>query len=353
MERACADLGIQTSAAPNAALAQDYFQEGIGWRQACTNRGFCQAGCFNGAKGSTDVTFLPLAELHGAEIRTGCFVTGFEQDAAGRMTAVIYEHEGLEYRQQTAAVFLCAGAVETPRMLLIHGLANSSGQVGRNFMAHPGLQVWGQFQDATYPWKGIPGALISEDTHRPADADFVGGYLLQSIGVMPLTYVQQLARGKGLWGRELKEHMSRYTHVAGINMLGDCLPYEHNFLELSDEPDARGLPKPRIHFTNGENELRMNRHAETLMRQIWEKAGAQEIWSFPRNAHVIGTCRMGDDPASSVVDAEGRSHDIPNLWICDNSVFPSALSVNPALTIMALSLRTADLFLNRFRNPIV
>ena len=139
--------------------------------------------------------------------------------------------------------------------------------------------------------------------------------------------------------------MRSYNHTAGINILGESLPYEKNFLELSDESDARGLPKPRVHFTNGDNEKRLTAHAEKLMRQIWQAAGAREMWAFPRNAHIIGTCRMGEYSESAVVNADGRSFDVPNLTICDNSIFPSALSVNPALTIMALSLRTADRFL--------
>lgn len=345
MQRGCEALGIRTSPAPNAALSEPYFQKGIGWRKACTNRGFCQAGCSTGAKGSTDVTYIPLAIHYGAEVRAECFATSFERDAAGRITAVVYTQDGVERRQRCKAVFLCGGAIETPRFLLMNGLANSSGQVGKNFMAHTGIQLWGQFEETTNPWKGIPGALISEDTHRPPDADFVGGYLLQSIGVMPVTYATQVARGRGLWGSSLTGHMKEYNRTAGINILGDCLPYAHNFLELSDEQDARGLPKPRIHFTAGENELRMTAHAEGKMRAIWQAAGAKSMWAFPRYAHIIGTCRMGADAQTSVVNAEGQSHEIPNLYLSDNSIFPSALSVNPALTIMALSLRIADCFL--------
>lgn len=349
MQRGCAALGLRSSPAANAALSAAYYQAGIGWRPACTNRGFCQAGCSVGAKGSMDVTYIPLALAAGAELRSGCFVTQLETDAQGLIRAVIYVQNGVEHRQRCGAVFLCAGAIETPRLLLLNGLANSSGQVGRNFMAHTGLQVWAQFAEDIRPYKGIPGALISEDTHRPADADFAGGYLLQSIGVMPMTYAGQLARGRGLWGGELREHMRGYNHVAGINILGECLPYDHNYLELSSERDARGLPKPRIRFSQGQNERRLTAHASRLMRAIWQAAGGQDIWEFPRFAHTIGTCRMGDDPARAVVDRDGRSFDVPNLYVVDNSVFPSALSVNPALTIMALALRAADRFVERIR----
>lgn len=349
MQRACERLKIQTSPAPNAALSQNYFQEKIGWRHACTNRGFCQAGCSTGAKASMDVTFLPLAVQHGAEIRAECFVTEFEFNSNRKIKAVVYSQNGETKKQSCKNVFLCAGGIESPRLLLINNLANSSGHVGRNFMAHTGVQIWGTFDEAIYPHKGIPGGLISEDTHRPTDADFAGGYLLQSIGVMPVTYASQLARGEKCFGSDLGDWMNDYNHTAGINILGDCLPSKSNFMELSDEKDARGLPKPRVYFSHGENENRMTAHAEKIMGEIWREAGAKKTWTFQRNAHIIGTCRMGTNAAENVVNENCRSFDIPNLYVCDNSVFPSALSVNPALTIMALALRTADEFLESLK----
>jgi len=345
MQTACEKLNIKTAPAPNAAVSQDYFREEIGLRHACTNRGFCQAGCSTGAKGAMDVTFLPLAVRYGAQIRAECFVTEFEFDSNKQIKAVVYSQNGEIKKQSCKTVFLCAGGIETPRLLLINDLANRSGQVGKNFMAHTGVQVWGVFDEAIYPHKGIPGGLISEDTHRPKDADFAGGYLLQSIGVMPVTYVSQLARGEKIFGEELGGWMNDYNNTAGINILGDCLPNANNFMELAHEKDARGLPKPRVYFSHGDNENQMTRHAEKLMKEIWTEAGAKKMWTFQRNAHIIGTCRMGTDADDAVVDENCRSFDIPNLYICDNSIFPSALSVNPALTIMALALRTADVFL--------
>src|SRR5688500_88568 len=200
MRRGCERLNIRTAPAANAALSANYYHDEIGWRHTCTNRGFCQAGCSVGAKGSMDVTFLPLAERFGAEIRPESFVTEFEFDSQRKIKAVVYSQNGETTRQLCRNVFLCAGGIETPRLLLMNDLANSSGQVGRNFMAHPGVQVWGVFDDDVYPHKGIPGGLISEDTHPPQDAAFAGGYLLQSIGVMPVTYVSQLARSEQLFG---------------------------------------------------------------------------------------------------------------------------------------------------------
>ena len=345
MQRACAALGIKTSPAPNAALSGPYHQPGVGWRRACTNRGFCQAGCSVGAKASMDVTFIPLALQAGAEVRSGCFVTQIETDKTGRVSGVVYTQDGIEKRQPCRNVFLCAGAVETPRLLLLNGLANGSSQVGRNFMAHTGAQLWGQFEADIRPYKGIPGGLISEDTHRPKDADFAGGYLLQSLGIMPVTYASQVARGPGLWGGRLREHMRGYNHVAGINICGEGLPHANNFLELSGEKDARGLAKPRIHYTAGENEKKLTAHADKIMRAIWAEAGAHDVWALDRHPHTLGTCRMGTDPDASVIGPDGQAHDVPGLYIADGSVFPSSLSVNPALTIMAVSLRTADRFL--------
>ena len=350
MQRGCAELGVTTAEAPIAAVSRDYERPGYPLRHACVNRGYCHQGCRNGAKASMDVTYLPVAVGAGAEIRPESFVHGFERDAADRITAVIYrDKDGQDVRQRCRAVFLCAGAVETPRLLLHAGLANSSGQVGRNFMAHVATQVWGTFDHEMRMNKGFPASLITEDMIRPKEVNFAGGYLVQPLGVVPVTWASQLARGRGLWGQALVDQIDQYNYVAGIGMNGDCLPDEKNFLELSDEPDpaarGTGMRKPLVHFSYGKHELRMRTHGEDLMTEVWKAAGARDVWTFERNAHVIGTCRMGSESQTNVVDRVGRSYDVENLWICDNSVFPSALAANPALTIMALSLRTADAFL--------
>jgi choline dehydrogenase-like flavoprotein len=349
MWKGCEATGIRISEAPLAALSRNYAQPGYDERQACVGCGFCHQGCVFGAKASMDVTYLPRAVRAGVEIRANSFVHGFERDGEGRITAVIYRHEGQDVRQPCRAVYLCAGGVETPRLLLHTGLANSSGQVGRNFMVHVATQVWGTFADEMRMNKGFPASVITEDTMRPADADFAGGYLIQSLGVVPVTFGRQVARGRGIWGQALVDYLDRYNHIAGIGINGDCLPYERNFLELADEVDETGMRRPLIHFSYGENERRMSEHGARVMAGIWAAAGATDIWTFQRSAHTIGTCRMGDSPETSVVDPFGRSHDIPNLWISDNSTFPAALAANPALTIMALALRSARRFLETAR----
>ncbi len=350
MRRGCAALEVRTAEAPIAAVSRDYEKPGYPLRHACVNRGYCHQGCRNGAKASMDVTYLPVAVGAGAEIRAESFVHGFERDSSDRITAVIYrDKDGQDVRQRCRAVLLCAGAVESPRLLLHTGLANSSGQVGRNFMAHVATQVWGTFDHEMRMNKGFPASLITEDMIRAKDANFAGGYVVQPLGVVPITWAAQVARGRGLWGQALVDQIDSYNFMAGIGVNGDCMPDEKNYLELSDESDpaarGTGMRKPLVHYSYGRNEQRMSTHGENFMTEVWKAAGARDIWTFQRNAHTIGTCRMGSDSQTNVVDRVGRSFDIGNLWICDNSVFPSALPANPALTIMALSLRTADAFL--------
>ena len=343
--RGCAALGITATDSPAALVTAAHAQPHWGTRRACTNCGACHQGCIYASKAATDTSWLPLARAHGAQVRADCRVVDLHRDARGRIAGVVYRHDGREVSVGCDALFLCAGGVETPRLLLNLALANSSGQVGRNFMAHVATQVWGRFDADMRMNRGYPSSLISEDMRAPADADFAGGYLIQSLGVQPLTLANTLARGAGLWGHALTSPLRDYNHLAGIGINGDCLPAQGNRLTLSDEVDAFGLRKARIDFSYGPNERALDAHARRTLTAIWEAAGARDILAADRSAHTLGTCRMGSDPEHAVVDADGRSFDIDNLYVCDNSTFPSALAANPALTQMALGLRTAERFL--------
>ncbi len=345
MARGCKALGIAATDAPAALVSRDRTQPHWGERQACINCGTCHQGCRTAAKASADTTWLPLAVAHGATVRAECRVVDIERDGRGRVTGVVYHHHGQLHRQDCDALFLCAGGVETPRLLLNLNLANSSGQVGRNFMAHVATQVWGRFDADMRMNRGYPSSLITEDMMRAAGADHAGGYLIQSLGVLPVTLAANLARGAGLWGAPLVAMLDDYNRLGGIGINGECLPSDENRLTLADETDAFGLRKARVDFSYGANERAIDAHARRTMTAIWEAAGARDILAVDRSAHTIGTCRMGTDGDQAVVDADGRSFDIGNLFVCDNSVFPSALAANPALTIMALALRTADRFL--------
>lgn len=350
MVRGCDELGIRVADAPAAILTRDRWQPaGPGrpdvLRPADPGDGSIHQGSRTGAKAGTHNTYLPLAVAHGAEIRTESTVHGIELDDRGRVAAVVYRRDGVDRRQRCANLFLCAGGVETPRLLLHTGIGNGSGQIGRNFMVHAASQVWGRFDEEMRGYRGYPSSVISEDMMRPNDADFAGGYLMQSLGVQPLNWATQLTRGGGLWGRSLVDGLDDYRYMAGIGVNGESLPSEDNLIELDDEVDALGVPKARATFTQSPDDVALDRHAVKLMTSILEAAGARSTVTLARTAHTAGTARMGTDPSASVVDPDGRSHEVPNLWIADNSVFPSSLIANPGLTIMALGLRTAERFL--------
>ncbi|MCK6079028.1 GMC family oxidoreductase [Microbacterium sp. EYE_5] len=342
MIRGCDALGITATDGPAAILTRDRDQPHYGRRRATLDNGDIHQGDRFGAKATTAITYIPAAVAAGAEVRPDSFVHGIERDAAGRVTGVVYRRGGVDHRQRCAQLVLAAGGVETPRLLLHTGVANANGQVGRGFMAHGGVQVWGTFDEPIRGYRGYPSSIISEDFVRPGDADFVGGYLLQSLGVMPLNFGTQLVRGAGLWGDDLMSAVDEYPFSAGVGMNGECLPSDANRLTLSDELAEDGMPRAEVTFTQGENEAAINRHGVAVMERILRAAGARSTRVMQRSCHTLGTARMSDDPDDGVVDASGRSHEVENLWICDNSTFPSALSANPALTQMALALRTAD-----------
>ena len=296
MERACNRMGIKTSLAPNAALTRRREGDGYGDRHMSAPTG---ASARRGARPAPNLppTLHSFRQPSRRARRSG---------PAPSLTRLEPSRGRADHRRRLSpgrggssaslpvTVFLCGGGIESARLVAVERPRQfSSGQVGRNFMAHTGAQVWGVFDEEVRPNKGIPGALISEDTHRPKDANFAGGYLLQSIGVMPVTYATQVARGRGLWGEALTRHMNHYNHIAGINILGDCLPHAGNFIELSDELDGRGLAKPRIHFTNGENEKRMTAHAEKLMTRNLEDGRQAQRTSGPSRATPTSSAPAG------------------------------------------------------------
>jgi choline dehydrogenase-like flavoprotein len=137
--------------------------------------------------------------------------------------------------------------------------------------------------------------------------------------------------------------MMDYNYWSGVGMVGEVMPQRRNEVRLHPvERDQYGLPVPHILFTYHENDRCLITHAIDRMEEIMDRAGGVDIWSADRTAHLLGTCRMGHARDDSVVDADCRAHDVPNLFICDGSVFPTSTAVNPSLTIEAIAARTAD-----------
>jgi choline dehydrogenase-like flavoprotein len=152
-----------------------------------------------------------------------------------------------------------------------------------------------------------------------------------------------VAESRGLWGEALRREMEKYNHQVGLKIVGEVLPNEDNRVRLAEEKDRFGLPIARVTFSYSDNDKRLIDHSVRFMRQSLDAAGVHDLWvETDDTCHLNGTARMGAHAGSSVVNADCRSWDIPNLWICDGSVFPTVGGVNPSLTIQAIALRTAD-----------
>jgi choline dehydrogenase-like flavoprotein len=316
----------------------------------CVYRGFCRFGCSTNAKQSQLVTFIPRAVKAGAEIRDLAMVGRIEVDAEGRATGVHYFREGRWRFQRAKNVVVAGYAIETPRLLLNsatdrfpEGLANSSGLVGRNLMTQSNQAVFGTMAQEVRWYKGPPSLAITEHWNYEDRKEFFGGYCWMSQGPLPIEWASIVTGSMGLWGEKLREAMQQYNHAVGIKMVGEMLPDERNRVTLANEVDQYGLRIPRITYSWGENDAALIQHALGQMQTSMELAGVKGVFRQENDTnHLAGTARMGADRRLSVVNADCRSWDIPNLWICDGSIFPTTGGVNPSLTITAIALRTAD-----------
>lgn len=330
-------------------------------RAACNNCGNTSLGCAIGAKGSTDVTMWPEAIERGVELRTGARVARVDTGPDGRATGVTYRDlEGAEHFQPANAVVLAMNGVGTPRIMLnsksdAHpdGLCNANDLVGRNLMFHPYANVTGFF-DPSLGLQSYRGALaniiISQEFYETDPSkDFVRGYSYQiARGTGPIsTACGQLSSPTGWGERHHEEFAKRFGNSMGLAVIGEDLPEPHNRVELDPQlTDSSGIPAPKVTYTVSENSRRLLddgiRNAEKVLRE----AGAVDVHSMPllqsAGWHLMGTARMGADPATSVVDPWGQAHAADNVFVVDGSVFVTSAGVNPTPTIGALALRTAD-----------
>ena len=256
---------------------------------------------------------------------------------------------------------LACNGVGTARLLLNstsplypNGLANSSGLVGKCLMHHPVGSVLGIFaEDLGTEDNGPRGStMLSQEFYETNPAhDFIRGYDLQVLaysGAPLAAAIGSLLGQKVAWGEgHHAEFKERFGHMIGITIMTEDLPEEHNMVTIDPElTDSDGIPAPKLNYTVSENTSKMLAHAVARATEVLETAGAKKTVAQPlrRNAgwHLLGTARMGEDPTKSVVDRWGRTHDVPNLFIIDGSIFTTSACVNPTTTIQALALRTAD-----------
>ena len=331
-------------------------------RPACNGAGTCQIGCKIAAKSSIDVTYVPKAEATGrVKILPQCMAREITVGPEGKARSVVYfDADGREQEIHARAIVLAGNAVETPRLLLLstssgfpNGLANSSGLVGKYFTEHLGVLTCGVFSEPLAPWRGVAtGGIIQDFYETDSRNSFARGWtsIVHTGRQWPLSVALRVPG----WGADHKARVKElFSHVTSLASIGDQLPDIRNQVTLDPfVKDLFGLPVPRLVIEFGENDNSMREAMSVRQREILAAAGAKEIWEEKHrpgaSAHYLGTCRMGTDPNTSVVDPRCRTHDVPNLFIGDSSVFVTGAAANPALTISALATRTAEGMINAF-----
>lgn len=359
LERAARRLGWTAFPAPMAILTRVYRG-----RSPCVQCGFCfRYGCEVRAKSSTLATMIPEAIATGrCEIRPSSYVRRIETNGAGRVTGATYfDRRKVETFQPAKAVVVSANGAETPRLLLMsaggrfpNGLANASGLVGKHLMFNGGPIAFGQFERRI---NGYKGAVVSRIVHDLYQLDPKlgirggGGFDFRfDLGLIDFA-LGGLPPGGPRWGAEYKRQIAHnFTRTLASFAHTSSLPVESNSISLDPEvKDAWGLPAIRVTFKEHPNDLALYRYFLDRANDLLDAAGAVRRWEFPISeelggpqAHLLGTCRMGRDPATSVIDPDHRAHDVPNLFVVDGSSFVTGGRGQPTMTIQALAFRAAD-----------
>ena len=322
-------------------------------RSHCFQRGFCFQGCRTGAKWSTLYTELPRAQATGhMELRTQAQVVQIGHDARGKVNEVVYyDGNGKMQRQKARIVAVAGNAIETPRLLLNShsgkfpdGLANSSGQVGRNYMRHTTGSVYGVFNDKVEMFKGTTMAGIIEDEAAfDPKRGFAGGYHMETISLGLPFYAAFL--DPGAWGSKFSQAMDTYAYTAGMWIVGEDMPRETNRVTLNTNvKDQFGQPVANVHFDDHPNDEAMREHAYKQGSAVYEAAGAKTTYRVPPypSTHNLGTARMSAKAQDGVCNSYGQTHDVTNLFISDGSQFTTGAAENPTMTIVTLAIRQAD-----------
>lgn len=361
-ERVERHLGVGPSSRRHVGPIADIMQRGcdaLGWTHGellrnapgCEASGFCHLGCRSDARKSTNLSYVPPALERGALLFTGLRADRVLREGGRAVGLEGVASNGRRVTVRARAVILAGGTIPTPLFLLRQGLANSSGQVGRNLTLHPSCGVMALFDEEVRGFDHIPQGYGSEHFLRE-------GLLLVAAqathNVMPTVFPTV--------GRRLMEPLAQLRHVAGVGPLAaDATRNGRVWGEF------RGLPVIRYSVTP--QDVALLKRGLVLSMQMLIAAGARRLYpgvlgqdpldprrgldAFRRrdlsasdlvlvSYHPLGTCQMGTDPATSVVGLDHQCHDLPGLFIVDGSTVRGPLGVNPQLTIMAVAARAAD-----------
>jgi choline dehydrogenase-like flavoprotein len=350
-------LGWTVVNGPIAIISKNY--QG---RSACVNCGMCSGfGCHVKARSSSAVTMLPIAEKTGnCEIRVRSYVREISTDNSGKVTGVVYfDASKKEVFQKAKNVIVSANGSETPRLLLLsksarfpEGLANSSGVVGKYLMLGNGASASALFEHPLNDYKGVvTGAGIVDFVETDPKRGFYGGGRMTARGFdTPINYgLRGLQPGSARWGALYKKALlEEANHKMSVSCFVTMLPQETNRVDLDpDVKDDWGLPAMRITSQSHPDDFKAMEFFRQRSIEILEAAGAKKVWAAPVNdsrgsAHNRGTCRMGNDPKTSVVNKFHRAHDVPNLFIVDGSNLVTGGRNHPTMTIQALAFRAAE-----------
>ena len=356
-ERGARALGLHPQPAPLAILSQPFHG-----RPACQHCGYCLGfGCEFRAKSSTLYTVIPIAEATGrCEVRPNSYVRRIEVDKQGRVTGATYFDENKkEQFQRARAVVLCCNGSETPRLLLLsastrfpNGLANSSGAVGKYLMFNGYSSSSGVFERPLNEFKSVTATRVLYDFYEsdPKRGFYGGGAPdARSFAYPTIFALGGLPHDAPSWGAGYKRILrDYYTRTMNVDGHSTSLPLETNSISLDPEmKDPWGLPAMRVTYRDHPDDLAMMRFLQDRAIEILEAAGARRTWRQPVQetnlaAHLLGTCRMGDDPRASVVDRYHRAHDVRNLFICDGSSLVTGGRGQPTATIQALAYRAGE-----------
>ena len=357
MEKGAKALGLHPQPTPMAINSQPY-----NGRPPCQHCGFCLFFmCEYGAKSTSMAAMLPLAEATGrCEIRPGSYVARVETNDAGRATGVTYFDGKKQLQLQRAkAVVLCANGAETPRLLLNSsssrfpdGLANSSGAVGKHLMFNTYFGVNAQFDQPLNEFKSVQNTRMVQDFYEtdPKRGFYGGGAIDARFDRYPISFaLTGLPPGTAAWGEDFAKTLShQFTRSMFFGTHGTSLPVETNSISIDPSlKDAWGLPCMRVTYNDHPDDLRCAEFLAARASEIAQAAGAIKTWPeriLPQTltVHLLGTCRMGNDAKTSVIDRFHRAHDVPNLFICDGSSMVTSSRGQPTETISALAFRAGD-----------